>query len=483
MLRSLAIVFLILGFISPLDAQQAFTRLEPTAKELDASLRTDWYGVYLQGKKIGYLKMARDRVDPGIREVLLMHMKLTSFGQKADMVISQSMIYEAKPPYALTKAEYKEESGPTANKFTLTRTGPGTFDSVQTDGTNVRKKVVKGLDFSLADSMATELWIKRGPGKQNEIVVRDLDVKEQTIDTQANKLLTSKTSLVGGVEVKFYEIQSTTARDQISVVSRHDDQGKILSGKVAIFEVRYETEDQAKNNEYSQDLFVFGMAKIERPLGDLKQVKELVLEVNGQASAVVDGPRQSVAKDNGKTILRLGKRYGKEVKVGPKDAADNLKETSAYDLSASKVKSLAARAVGAATTDEAKVKNIAKFVHDFIDPRLGNTMPTIHDLIERKQGDCKSYALLFTTLARASGVPSREVSGLLYCGDDAKAFGGHAWNEVILNGVWVPVDASLNETEINATHICFGTDKMAAKNLLETLGNLKLRVVQVNASK
>ena len=48
----------------------------------------------------------------------------------------------------------------------------------------------------------------------------------------------------------------------------------------------YETEEQAKNAEYSQDLFVFGMAKIERPLGDLKQVKELVLEVNGPASAV-----------------------------------------------------------------------------------------------------------------------------------------------------------------------------------------------------
>ena len=100
-------------------------------------------------------------------------------------------------------------------------------------------------------------------------------------------------------------------------------------------------------------------------------------------------------------------------------------------------------------------------------------MPTIHDLIESKQGDCKSYALLFTTLARASGVPAREVSGLLYCGDDVKAFGGHAWNEVILNGVWVPVDASLNETEINATHISLRHRKDGREELARYAGEFE----------
>jgi hypothetical protein len=480
MVRRTTILLVILGFVSPAGAQQAFTRLEPTAKELDAAMRADWYGVYLQGKKIGYFKTARERTDAGIRESVLMHMKLFSFGQKAEMSISQALLFEPKPPYALVKAEYKEDAGAIASEFVLTRTGPQAFDVVQTVGANVRKKMVKGLDYNLTDALTSELWIKRGPGKE-AVVVRDLEVKEQRIDSQTSKVLGSKTSLVGGVDVKYYEVESVTGRDQLTVVSRHDDQGKMLSGKLAIFELRYETEAQAKDAEYSQDLFVFGMAKIERPLGDLKQVRELVLEVSGPATAFVDGPRQSVAKENGKSVVRLGKRFGTEAKIAPNDRADNLKETSAYDLSSPKVKALAVRAAGDATTDEAKVKNIAKFVHDYIQPRLGNTMPTIHDLIERKQGDCKSYALLFTTLARASGVPSREVSGLLYCGDDAKAFGGHAWNEVILNGVWVPVDASLNETEINATHISFGTEKTAAKNMLETLGNLKLRVVEVKA--
>ncbi len=479
MIRPIALLLLVLGLVAPLHAQQAFTRLEPTTKELDASLRTDWYGVYLQDKKIGYFKAARERTDDGIRESILLHMKLLSFGQKADMTIAQNLLFEAKAPYALVKAVYKEDAGAVASEFALTRTGPGAYDVVQTVGKNVRKKKVEGLEFTFADSLATELWIKRGPAKGSEIVVRDLEVKEQKIDSQKNKVLGFKTSLVAGVDVKFYEIQTITNRDQINVLSRHDDQGKMISGKIAIFELRSEAEEQAKNNEYSKDLFVFGMAKIERKLGDLKRVEELVLEVTGPANAFVDGPRQSVVKDDGKTLLRLGKRFGKETKATIAEIDESLKETGVYDLSDPKVKALAAKAAGAATTDEEKVKNISKFVHDYIRPRLGNTLPTIHDLIERRQGDCKSYALLFTTLARANGVPSREVAGLLYIGDDGKAFGGHAWNEVVLGGVWVPVDASLDETEVNATHLCFGTDKTAAKNLLETMGTLKLRVVEV----
>ena len=93
MVRPIAIFLLVLGLIAPLHGQQApaqaFTRLEPTAKELDASLRTDWYGVYLQDKKIGYFKAARERTDDGIRESILLHMKLLSFGQKADMTIAR----------------------------------------------------------------------------------------------------------------------------------------------------------------------------------------------------------------------------------------------------------------------------------------------------------------------------------------------------------------------------------------------------------
>jgi hypothetical protein len=488
MIRKVAILLLLIGVIASLlvstglfdfPKESPFTHLEPTKEELDASLRTDWFGVYLKDKKIGYFRTSRERTAEGIRESALMHMKLVSQKHKDEMIVSQSNLFEEKPPYALLKTTYKEQAGATASELILTRTGAGKFDAVQKVGLTVRKKSEVDLDFNLAESLlAAELWVRRGPNKDKPIFIGDVNAKEQKIDSTRHTLLATKSSLVNGVEVKFYEIESTSAPLNVTWMSRYDDQGKMLSGKMEIFDVRAETEEQAKNTEYSQDLFVLGTVKVETPLGNLRQILELVLEVDGPAKVFGDGPRQTIVTENGKPLLRLGKRYGKTTPATADERAQNLKETNAYFLSNPKVKALAASAAGDATTDEAKVKNIARFVHDFIDPRLGYTFPTIQNLIERRQGDCKSYALLFATLARANGVPAREVAGLVYCGDDAQAFGGHAWNEVILNGVWVPIDASLNETEINATHLSFGAETTGLSNLLQTLGNLKLKVIE-----
>ena len=61
--------------------------------------------------------------------------------------------------------------------------------------------------------------------------------------------------------------------------------------------------------------------------------------------------------------------------------------------------------------------------------------------------------MLFATMARAAGIPAREVSGFIYMGDETKAFGAHAWNEIVLDGNWVPVAATWDEFEINPPHI------------------------------
>lgn len=480
MFRPLASLLIALTVLVPLRAQPAFTRIEPTGKEIDASLRTDWYGIYHDGKKIGYYRTTRELTREGVRESAHMHMKLAAFEQKTDMVVSQSCVFESKAPYALRKVEFSEQMGPVVTRITMTQDKK--CDVVMALGENVRKKTIEPIDLTLGDMMAAELWIKRGPKIGSQIVTRDIEVKELRIDPIKNKVLEMKTSVVGGVDVKFYDVESISNQGQITSIVNIDDQGRLLMGKIGgIFEMRMETEAEAKNTEYSKDLFVLGLAKVDRKLGNQDKIDELVMEVDGPAAAFIDGPRQSLVKKAGKNILQVGKKYGAPMKATKEEIADSLKETHAYDISHPKVKALAARAVGDAKTDEEKVKNISAFVSRYIHGKMTGAMPSIHDLIERKEGDCKSYALLFCTLARASGVPAREVSGLLYVGDSAKAFGGHAWNEVVLDGVWVPVDASRNETEVNATHLSFGAEKTAARGMLETMGKVKFRVVEVKS--
>ena len=486
MLCRLSLLAMLLGsWLIPLPRAWSEDIQRPAldAKDLESQLRTDWFGLYFQSKKIGYFRSTHERVGDYIRESSVFNMKLSSFGQKSEVQVKEIASFENKAPFRLARAEMEQRNDPTpAENFLLVRKDKG-FEFTYRTGKETTNKQTANLDYTLADALAPDLWIRSGPKVGDKASFKQLDVKDAKLHTLTCKVLAIKTSLVGGVNLRYFEVENESSKEQLKYLTRHDDQGRTLSGVIAIFELRLEPEEQAKNTEFSQDLFVLGMVKSDRPLGPTKNVTELVLRIDGKEGEIFeDGPRQSIVPGpDGSRLLKLGKKFGKLSKATDKEIAECLEEPTSYCISHPKVKALADQAVGNAKTAEEKVKRIVEFVNQYVKPAYRAAMPTIHDLIEKKEGDCKSYALLVVNLARAAGVPAREVSGLLYVGDDQKAFGGHAWNEVVLGGVWVPVDASLRETEIDAAHVSFGPEEKAAKNLLNTLGKLKFKVVEVKS--
>jgi len=88
----------------------------------------------------------------------------------------------------------------------------------------------------------------------------------------------------------------------------------------------------------------------------------------------------------------------------------------------------------------------AKAIYDYIGARLTfaedpeQTSPEL--VIDTKTGDALSYSLLFTALARSSGIPARPVTGILV--DDNKNVKNHWWAEYFIQGFgWFPVDPAL----------------------------------------
>ena len=101
------------------------------------------------------------------------------------------------------------------------------------------------------------------------------------------------------------------------------------------------------------------------------------------------------------------------------------------------------------------------------------------DVVVAKRGDCSEHAVLFTALARAAGIPARAVGGVMYMGDEVRAFGWHAWNEVVLDGHWVEVDPTWNQISVDATHIAVGSGDQASSRTSVMLGGLRFKVVSV----
>ena len=62
-------------------------------------------------------------------------------------------------------------------------------------------------------------------------------------------------------------------------------------------------------------------------------------------------------------------------------------------------------------------------------------------------------------------------------GDTLRAFSPHAWNEVVVNGQWIPVDPTWGQTTIDATHLRFPASANDWYQVLGTVPNMKLTVV------
>lgn len=80
---------------------------------------------------------------------------------------------------------------------------------------------------------------------------------------------------------------------------------------------------------------------------------------------------------------------------------------------------------------------------------VDDTPQSAVEVLKTRTGVCRHSAVLFAALARAAGIPTRTVVGLVY---DDRALYGHEWDECFV-GEWVAFDPSRSTDSVDATHI------------------------------
>ncbi len=98
------------------------------------------------------------------------------------------------------------------------------------------------------------------------------------------------------------------------------------------------------------------------------------------------------------------------------------------------------------------------------------------DALHSGEGECKSHTKLYAAMARAVGIPTRIVTGLVYA--DNLGFSYHAWAESYVKG-WLSVDPTLRQAPSDATHIKLassGDDDSGA--VLKVMGKIRIRSLE-----
>lgn len=95
------------------------------------------------------------------------------------------------------------------------------------------------------------------------------------------------------------------------------------------------------------------------------------------------------------------------------------------------------------------------------------------DLVRRTGlGDCTEQAALLVAHAEEAGLDAEVATGLVYRDEPAPGFYPHAWVEVRLEDLVVPVDPALDQAVADATHVAF-------RHGLSVLDELRLEVVEI----
>jgi hypothetical protein len=248
------------------------------------------------------------------------------------------------------------------------------------------------------------------------------------------------------------------------------------------------TEQEALSASTSP-LKISNSIKADRAIPDTVALTDLSLIARGRAespaSYIPSSPRQRVtAQPDLSAALKIVRRpfsgAAARLPIADPNLAEYLKPTEVAQSDNPEIIKTAREIVGNETDAWKAAVALNKWVFDHMVKVESEPQPvTALEVLHSMRGCCSEHATLLAALARAVGLPSQFVTGVVYKNG---AFWYHAWDKVYV-GEWVDMDPTWDETTINVGHIelaCGSLDElsMARMNLAtgRTIGALDLIV-------
>ena len=154
-----------------------------------------------------------------------------------------------------------------------------------------------------------------------------------------------------------------------------------------------------------------------------------------------------------------------------------LQPTQFLEVDDPEVRRLAQEITSGKETPFDKAKAIMDWVYTNLEKRGSVTIPTAKQVLRDRYGDCNEHATLYAALARAAGIPTDIVVGLVYQGD---GFYYHAWNISWLGNGWIPVDPVYGEFPARPYRIALQRGSIEKQaTIMAVIGLLNIEVLKV----
>jgi hypothetical protein len=439
-------------------------------------------GLYMQKKKVGWmvtqLDLGKYQGKDVAVEVTEMLLSLSVEGSKSISRETETVYYSLDGDGPIVYAKQVKSDDNKETTYTAVPSAKGMTITANVAGATTSREVPLPK-ANIDQSRRLTRWLQSTPKEGATFEHWATDWDEDEVDSKEVFTYLGKSSMLwGGIKTDVYKVKVDMKGAIFNAEVLAD--GNPIRGKIGgLLEMKAEAEEIAKKLDSGDvDMLAASSIKVDHNLGDSRTVTALTLEAIGlEDFKVPESHRQHQRQQNGKTYIDLNADFRIE-KGTPLSEAEVKKFTAATPTVQSdheRVKKLAAKIVGDETDPIAKSDKLKTWVYQNLKKRMDANSSTTLGVLDRMAGDCTEHSLLFVSLARAAGVPARELTGVAHVD---KIFGWHAWAEVHDGHQWVSVDPTWNELYVDATHIVFSHDNQNHA-WLNVLGNVSFKMVRL----
>jgi transglutaminase-like putative cysteine protease len=444
------------------EGGKSHCRPSATLADLPPRRGPDWYGLYVGGKKVGWLE-ARSAAETRDGRPVRVY--------RQDMLVEVIVGTRQVQRRASEERVYEAGKGGRLLSMTTTFGGDGGDRAVRVscgartctaritaaDGSRTTEIPHPGETAEEAEaSRLAALTCRAVTGPQ--LQAEDLRIKRMT------DRWTGRTSIgAGGVEVPVSIVEQAEEGDRVASRVLVADDGRIVETRVGDgMVIRVEPEELARRLDVV-DLFTMLRVPLPAPLPrDVPMVITYGLRGLPKGFDLRDERQAVSAGPGGETILTVTARppagpdvpRGKPAERGDPDQAATID----VDWDHPAIRKLAAATVAGTPGTWAAARKIGQEVHRRLEKVYGQSRDRASEILEQGKGDCTEHTRLFVALARASGIRAREVKGLVYAnyGQGGPGLYWHAWPEVKVGDTWVAMDPTFGQDVADATHVALG---------------------------
>lgn len=436
-----------------------------------------WYGIYMRGSKIGYMTTTTRPSGVGYLITEWSLMRLNTLGTLQEIKMRTST--QVDQSFGLRFFTFHISSKMVDFRVKGELKGRKLFLTIGTGGEE------KQSTLTLKET--PYLWTNLRPflassglevGKKYRTLLFDpitLSNAEMIVE-----VVGIETLKIDGTERKAFRLKETFMG--LEVTSWLDEEGETLKeespmGLVMIREDQRKATAISLSDGIPTDILVSTSVPVTRKIETPRKVSYLKLKLGGLDLGGFDiSDQRQRYRGN---ILEIDKETLPQTGAGltpreEKKLHDYLAATPLIQSDHPDIMATARNITGGETDPLEAAKNISRWVFENLEKQYTFSIPSALEVLRIRTGDCNEHTALFTALSRASGIPTRIATGLIYY---RGSFYYHAWAEVYLGG-WIAIDPLLNQFPADATHIKLvegGLDKQV--QLVKVMGKLEIEVL------